>query len=166
MRFHAHALATLALATGVGAAGAGCAPGGQMPMSVSVAVTPHQISVQPQGGFAFTATVTGAPVTDVTWAVPETGGGTIDAGGYYTAPSSAGSFHVVAASVVDPSRRGTAVVSVSMAAPAAPAWIDKWLAAVHDLDQLGRELDSGIYAGHHKGRRRSVRPRHRPFGGL
>ncbi len=117
MRFHAHALATLALATGLGAAGAGCAPGGQMPMSVSVAVTPHQISVQPQGGFAFTATVTGAPVTDVTWAVPETGGGTIDAGGYYTAPSSAGSFHVVATSVADPSRKGTALVSVSMAAP-------------------------------------------------
>jgi hypothetical protein len=114
MRFHAHALATLALATGLGA----CAPGGQMPMSVSVAVTPGQASIQPQSGFAFTATVIGAPVTNVTWSVSEAGGGTIDAGGYYTAPSSSGTFHVVATSIADPSRKGTAAVSVSTAAPA------------------------------------------------
>jgi hypothetical protein len=117
MRIDAQALATLALAAGLGAAGAGCAPGGQAPMSVAVSVSPAQASVQPQNGVAFTATVTGAPVTNVTWSVLETGGGTVDAGGYYSAPSSPGTFHVVATSVADASRKATAVVSVSSSAP-------------------------------------------------
>src|SRR5690349_20344997 len=112
---HARALTLLALA---GTAGIACSPGDQAPMLVGVAVTPQQASVRPLEGIVFSADVSGAPATGVTWSVTETGGGTIDASGYYAAPGSPGTYHVVATSVADRSRSATATVSVSTAAAA------------------------------------------------
>ncbi len=60
----------------------------------------------------FTATVTGAADTRVTWSVKEAGGGTITAAGRYTAPASIGSFTVVATSVEDPGATASASVTV------------------------------------------------------
>jgi hypothetical protein len=61
----------------------------------------------------FTATVVGAADQTVTWTVTEALGGTISTtGGLYTAPLLPGSFHVVATSVADVSKSGTAAVSV------------------------------------------------------
>ena len=77
------------------------------------------VTVSPASTFAgvgqtqqFTATVVGATDTSVTWTVTEDLGGTISTGGLYTAPLLPGSFHVVATSVADGSRNGTATVSV------------------------------------------------------
>ena len=63
---------------------------------------------------AFTATVTNAPETTVIWSVQEgAAGGSIDQKGVYTAPKTTGTYHIVATSVYDPTRR--AVVSVVVA---------------------------------------------------
>jgi hypothetical protein len=51
--------------------------------------------------------------TSAVWAVEEgASGGTITSGGFYTAPSNVGTYHVNARSVADPSNSVTAVVSV------------------------------------------------------
>ncbi|MBI3486753.1 MAG: hypothetical protein HY014_01115, partial [Acidobacteria bacterium] len=75
------------------------------PAAVSVAISPATASVLVNGTQAFTATVTGSSNTAVTWKVSETGGGAVSASGLYTAPATAGTYHVVATSAADPSRR-------------------------------------------------------------
>ena len=60
----------------------------------------------------FTATVTGALDTVVTWSVKEGAtGGSITTAGLYTAPAKAGTYHVVATSKAD------TLVSASFASP-------------------------------------------------
>ncbi|WP_420067694.1 hypothetical protein [Stigmatella aurantiaca] len=80
--------------------------------TVGVTVTPTEARVDPGGTVSFTATVTGAADTAVSWSVTETGGGTIDAAGLYTAPTEPGTYHVVATSVADPSKSATATLHV------------------------------------------------------
>src|SRR6185503_19124416 len=58
----------------------------------------------------FTATVTGASDTAVTWSAS---GGTITAAGLFTAPQIGGSYVVRATSVADPRSSGTALATVS-----------------------------------------------------
>jgi hypothetical protein len=66
----------------------------------------------------FTATVSGTSNTGVTWSIQEGGaGGTIDAGGKYTAPSTPGTYHVVATSMADPTKSVMITVTVSAAPP-------------------------------------------------
>jgi hypothetical protein len=79
---------------------------------VAVGVSPKQAQVAPGGTATFTASVTGSAVTQVTWSVTEASGGTVDAAGLYRAPSTTGTFHVVATSVADPTASATAVVTV------------------------------------------------------
>ncbi|MCA2979661.1 MAG: hypothetical protein INH37_15420, partial [Myxococcaceae bacterium] len=61
----------------------------------------------------FTATVTGAVNSQVSWSVVEAGGGSIASGGTYQSPPVAGQYTVVARSVVDPGAQGTARVTVT-----------------------------------------------------
>ena len=87
----------LALALFSGGLGAGCGGGAINPADVSVAVTPEQASVQCEGTVTFTAAVTvtsPSQSTAVTWSVEETGGGTVSTSGQYTAPTTAGTYHV------------------------------------------------------------------------
>ncbi len=87
-----------------------------MPVTgVSVVVTPRLASVGPGGAVSFTAAVSGAPTPDVSWSVREAGGGTVDSSGRYKAPANLGTFHVVATSVVDPSKADAATVTVTSA---------------------------------------------------
>jgi hypothetical protein len=79
---------------------------------VNVAIAPEQVQVAAGAQVAFAATVTGTANTSVTWSVPEAAGGTVDANGLYTAPGSAGTFHVRATSNADPSKQAQAAVSV------------------------------------------------------
>jgi hypothetical protein len=82
--------------------------------NVSVSVSPSAPTVAPSGNQTFTATVTNASNTDVTWSVTEgASGGSVTSGGVYTAPSTAGTYHVKATSVTDPTKFGTATVTVS-----------------------------------------------------
>ncbi|MGH3070767.1 MAG: hypothetical protein ACRDNB_00665 [Gaiellaceae bacterium] len=61
----------------------------------------------------FTAAVTGAGSTAVTWSAE---GGSINASGLYTAGNTAGVFAVTATSVADPTASGTAFVQITVAA--------------------------------------------------
>lgn len=81
---------------------------------VGVTVNPPTATVPINGQQAFTATVVGTANTAVTWSVQSGGsaGGTVSAAGVYTAPGTPGTDTVVATSVADPTRQGTATVTV------------------------------------------------------
>ena len=82
---------------------------------VAVAVVPVAARLLPGESTSFAAAVTGSAVTAVVWTVQEAGGGVVDGSGRYTAPSTTGTFHVVASSAADPRVSGTAVVTVTSA---------------------------------------------------
>lgn len=80
----------------------------------AVSVSPTSPSMTLRATQQFTATVTGPANTAVTWSVQEgSSGGTITAGGLYTAPTARGTYHVVATSVADTSRKAIATVTVN-----------------------------------------------------
>ncbi len=84
------------------------------PPPVAVTINPPSAAINSCQGLTFAATVTGTTNTAVTWAVQEgAAGGTITAGGAYTAPSTAGTYHVVATSQADPTRTAVAAVTVT-----------------------------------------------------
>jgi acyl-coenzyme A thioesterase PaaI-like protein len=84
---------------------------------IRVRIVPSTASLATGDSATFTAVVRGTrpgQSTDVTWSVQEgPSGGTIDASGNYAAPGSPGTFHVVAASVADPSKKATATIAVT-----------------------------------------------------
>src|SRR5215831_1433501 len=103
---------TLALVSG----NLGCGNSATLSIDDSVAVIPEEVSVQTGGTIAFSATVTGTSAdqsTAVTWSVEEALGGTVSTSGYYTAPATAGTYHVIATSVAYPSRKRRATVTVT-----------------------------------------------------
>ena len=77
----------------------------------TVTISPQTATVQPGDPAIFTATVTGAKNTAVSWSLAERDGGEVF-DGMYTAPKRAGTFHVVAASDADPQATTTAVINV------------------------------------------------------
>jgi hypothetical protein len=79
--------------------------------TVAVTIAPASATLDACGGQPFTATVTGVVDTRLTWTVSEAGGGTVTDGAY-VAPPSPGTYHVVAASVADPTRVALATVTV------------------------------------------------------
>ncbi|MGV8040468.1 MAG: hypothetical protein AB2L07_10435 [Thermoanaerobaculaceae bacterium] len=81
--------------------------------SVTVGISPATVSLLPGATQQFTVSVTGTASTAVTWSVQEAGGGTVTSTGLYTAPGTAGTYHVVATSVADPARSASAAVTVS-----------------------------------------------------
>jgi hypothetical protein len=81
--------------------------------AVVVSIEPATASVATAGTTTFTARVTGTEDTSVTWSLQEgEAGGAITGAGVYTAPTTAGTYTVVATSKADPSRKGTAQVKV------------------------------------------------------
>jgi hypothetical protein len=89
--------------------------------SVTVSVIPSTATVAAGGTFAFTASVTGSSDTAVTWSVSEASGcGAVNAVGAYTAATSATTCHVVAQSVADPTKSGTAIITVGYPVPSEP----------------------------------------------
>ena len=86
--------------------------------TVSVALSPRSPSVTTGGTITFTATVSNATDTRVTWSVQGTSCGSITTAGVYTAPTAAKSCAVVATSVQDPTRSDTTTVTVNAPAPA------------------------------------------------
>lgn len=99
------------LLAALGAAVAACGGAAQ---GVAVAISPKETQVSPLGTSAFNAVVTGTANLAVNWAVSEgNGAGTVTTGGLYTAPSTTGTYHVVATSVADGSKSATATVTVT-----------------------------------------------------
>ncbi len=83
------------------------------PPPVVVSVTPSASSVDACHSLTLTAAVGGTTDTAVTWAVLEgAAGGAVTPAGVYTAPSSGGTYHLVATSAADPASSATAVVTV------------------------------------------------------
>lgn len=78
-----------------------------------VTITASTASVAGGGTSTFSATVSGATDQGVIWSVVEPNGGSITQEGVYTAPQTAGTYHVRATSVADPSKSGTITVTVS-----------------------------------------------------
>ena len=84
------------------------------PGLVTVSVSPATGTVHSCQTLTFKATVTGAADTSVAWVVQEgAAGGSIDTSGVYTAPNSAGTYHVVATSRADPATSAVAQVVVT-----------------------------------------------------
>jgi alpha-tubulin suppressor-like RCC1 family protein len=82
--------------------------------SLGISLYSPSQTVQVDGTLQFTATVTGTTNTAVTWTVlPASGGGTISSSGLYTAPSSPGTYQVVATSVADTSVSARTSVTVT-----------------------------------------------------
>jgi hypothetical protein len=96
--------------------------------STGVTVVPAAAHAAPGGTVAFTALVTGESNMAVTWSVQEGApGGTIDPSGTYTAPTSPGTFHVVATSQANAALKGGATVFVALPGtcatlPSSSAW--------------------------------------------
>ena len=87
-----------------------------LPLNVvpTVTMTGGSTSLTLRATTTFTASVVGPSNTSVIWSVLEgASGGTITAGGLYTAPATHGNYHVVATSAADPSRTATATVAIS-----------------------------------------------------
>jgi len=92
--------ATAAAALSMNGCTAGTHPAsGASAPSGSVAVVPSTARVAVGASQTFSATVAGAAATEVRWSILEgTAGGAIDNTGLYTAPTTAGTYHVVATS--------------------------------------------------------------------
>ncbi len=79
-----------------------------------VTVSPHNFTLAPLGTQTLTAALSGSLGNAVTWSVYEgNAGGSITSGGVYTAPSTPGLYHVIATSIVDPSRTDAAFITVA-----------------------------------------------------
>jgi acyl-CoA hydrolase len=85
------------------------------PPAITVTITPPSASVQVGKTLTFQATVTNASNKTVQWTLQEASGGTIDSSGVYTAPATAGTFHVIATSAADMTASATAAVTVTSA---------------------------------------------------
>lgn len=108
---------------------------------VTVAISPTTLTVNQNASAPFTARVTGTTNTAVTWSVQEANAGIITPGGVYTAPSTAGTYHVVATSVADPDKSAVAVVTVRKIYP--PTARFTVLPTTGDTDTLFRVDASG-----------------------
>jgi hypothetical protein len=84
------------------------------PPPVTVAVSPSPGAVNACKTLTFSATVTGTTDGAVTWSVQEGAtGGAVTSAGVYTAPTAAGTYHVVATSHADPSKQAIVAVTVT-----------------------------------------------------
>jgi alpha-tubulin suppressor-like RCC1 family protein len=88
-------------------------PAGSLDAGVAVSISPSTVAVPTSGTQQFGATVSGASNLAVTWAVIEVAGGSITGGGFYTAPTVSGTYHVQATSVADVSSSAVATVIVT-----------------------------------------------------
>jgi hypothetical protein len=87
----------------------------------AVSITPGSATLPPAGEQVFAAAVNGLVNTSVTWAITEgAAGGRVTDDGSYTAPSVAGTYHVVVTSTADTSKSATATVTVTSEQGAPP----------------------------------------------
>lgn len=105
--------------------GGGSGGGGGNP--VTITISPTTATVNPAASQTFTATVGSTTNTTVTWRVQEAAGGTVTQQGVYTAPNTAGTYHVVAASQADTTKTAAATVTVPLVVTVAPATVTQTL---------------------------------------
>ncbi|QDE95503.1 glycosyl hydrolase family 18 protein [Myxococcus xanthus] len=91
---------------------------------VAISVTPTSASLAPGASRTFSATVTGSTNTAVTWSIQQgSAGGTITHSGQYTAPRTTGTYHVIATSQADTTKKATATVTVAATQPGSGKWV-------------------------------------------
>lgn len=100
---------------------AGCSETGGVRPFNPVLVTPATVAVPPGGTVQFAASAPAGTVQTFTWRVAEAGGGSIDADGLYTAPASAGTFHVQVRQMNHGAILGQGSATVTVAAAGGPA---------------------------------------------
>jgi len=88
------------------------AGGDSSAQGISATVQPSTASLAPRETTTFSASVFGTADARVSWRVAEPNSGTVDSSGRYTAPSTAGVYHVVATSLADDSVSAQAEVTV------------------------------------------------------
>ena len=77
----------------------------------AASISPTLVTLGPNGTEQFVATMNGKSA-DATWEVEERAtGGSIDPTGFYTVPAHAGTFHVIATIIADPSKSAAATVT-------------------------------------------------------
>ncbi len=79
----------------------------------AIAIAPQSASLVAGNTLQLNVTISGLTDTSVTWSVAESGGGTVSATGLYTAPPTAGTYHVVARSRADATKSATATITVT-----------------------------------------------------
>lgn len=85
------------------------------PSPITVSISPAVVRVFQGVTTSFVATVTGTTNIATSWSVKEgAAGGSITSAGVYTAPTTGGTFHVVATSKADPTKSATAAVTVPL----------------------------------------------------
>lgn len=90
---------------------AGCAHSSNPFYQITVTLDPAAATLAPLATQRFTATASGS-AQGVTWAVQESHGGTVTSAGLYTAPAVTGTFHLVATSLENHEKSGTATIQV------------------------------------------------------
>lgn len=75
-------------------------------------ITPNTISIEPMEQTRFTAMLSDAACQEINWRVTESGGGTIDGNGLYTAPAREGLYEITAQSVRYEGKTASAFVIV------------------------------------------------------
>jgi hypothetical protein len=100
---------------GGGSTSAAAAPNPNPP-AVAISISPTSASVAAGATKQFSATVTGASNTSVTWSAS---GGTITSSGLYTAGNTGGTFNVAATSMADTAKSAQASVTVNGPPPPA-----------------------------------------------
>jgi len=88
--------------------------------AIAVAVSPASVTLAPGGTHQFSAVVSNTSNPAVTWSVTA---GTITSMGVFTAPAAnvSATIHLTAASKADPSKQGSATISVSASTPSSPS---------------------------------------------
>lgn len=118
LRLAALILPVILLIAGCGGS-AGGGDNGEEPGVVSITISPTSVRLDPQETQTFTATVTGTSNTAVAWSIQEgsPAGGTFTVTGsttiLYCAPVAFDTFHVVVASIANPSKSAAAEVRVA-----------------------------------------------------
>ena len=122
--------------------GSGDRPDDQ-PINVTVGISPEAAAIGVGETQQFSATVTGASQTAVSWSVEEVNGGHVDAFGLYTAPQSTGTYHVRATSAEDAGSYASATVTVGTTAATIITIGDT--VVVPDIKRLGVNLGDDVW---------------------
>ncbi len=106
-------LLLVATLTGCGGNSAPSSPVQAAPTGIVVTLSPGSTVLDACQTSAFSAAVTGSSDPGVVWSIQEgAAGGAITGGGVYTAPSTAGTYHVVATSSADATKSIASAVTV------------------------------------------------------
>jgi len=120
---------------------------------VEVSVDPTTASLAASQTQAFAAAVTGSANTAVSWSLVEgSEGGVISSSGLYTAPSTAGTYHLLVTSAADSSKTATATITVTVGNPPPPSTADcataplRGTGTVHYFCPSGSDSNNGLTA--------------------